>query len=344
MLRRFWAVFGLTIVLISGTACGDAATPSVADDGGVSKVTDGAQPPIDGGASMRDGGQNQGSDGGQGASDIEIQQSPDAGPPSEGDRPLRPGVAEITIDQDVQGQRIGRRVLLQAPQEIDERRRYPVVFFFHGNGGRPDGFVGQMRPFMNQGRFVAVLPEGLERSWNLGPERSNADDLAFVDLIMDRLRSYRGLDLDRVFAMGYSNGSGLVHYLMGHRRHFRAGAMAASALSPNRLPGDDIRTASILQLHGTADDLCPYEGGDSRVGHTFLHAEESAATWARVMGCPRDAQETETRDGNRRFEWGPCLEGHRVVHYGYVGAGHGLPRDEEGGMNELIVRFFEETP
>ena len=324
-------------------ACGDA-TPTQALDAGTSSGADtSGLSPVDAGAALADGGVSPLGDAGVTGIDTGFEQPADAGG-AEASRALRPGVEELIIDQTVDGEVVGRRVLLQSPRQIDPEQRYPVVFFFHGNGGRPDGYVGQMRPFMNQGRFVAVLPEGLERSWNLGPERSKADDLAFVDLIVARLRSYRGLNFDRVFAMGYSNGSGLVQYLMGHRRHFRAGAMAASALSPNRLPRDEVRTASILQLHGTEDAVCPYEGGNSRVGHAFLHAEESGATWAQVMGCPRDAQETETSDRNRRFEWGPCREGHRVVHYGYVGAGHGLPRDQEGGMNELIVRFFEETP
>ena len=51
-----------------------------------------------------------------------------------------------------------------------------------------------------------------------------------------------------------------------------------------------------------------------------------------------------TDDGNRRLDWSPCREGHRVLHYGFQGAGHGLPMNQEGGVLNLVVSFFEETP
>ena len=61
-----------------------------------------------------------------------------------------------------------RRIVIQAPGRLVPAERYPVVFAFHGNGGRPEAFLGQLQRFVDAGRFVAILPEGLERSWNLG--------------------------------------------------------------------------------------------------------------------------------------------------------------------------------
>ena len=37
------------------------------------------------------------------------------------------------------------------------------------------------------GDFIGVYPEGLEYSWNLGPEASEADDVAFTEAILSML-------------------------------------------------------------------------------------------------------------------------------------------------------------
>ena len=50
---------------------------------------------------------------------------------------------------------------------------------------------------------------------------------------------------------------------------------------------------------------------------------------------------TPTADGNIRLEWRSCEDGHRVVHYGFVGVEHGLPPDLEGGLLDLVIDFFE---
>ncbi len=258
--------------------------------------------------------------------------------------PLRPGIQEIRIEQMVEGERVQRLVLIQVPARLDESRRYPVVFAFHGNGGRPHGFVGQLRRFVDQGRFIAILPEGVERSWNIGREASQADDIEFVGMMMSTLRAYRNLDLERAFAYGFSNGSALVNQLAAQTGHFRAHAMGASALVEGLLPPDEINLASFLSLHGMEDRTCPYDGGRGVLGYEFLPAEDSAALWASKIGCSRIPISSRTDDGNRKLDWSPCDGGHRVVHIGFQGAGHGLPSDQEGGLMNLIIEFFENTP
>ena len=261
-----------------------------------------------------------------------------------GDRPLRPGMQEIRIEQEVEGERVQRLVLIQVPTRLEENRRYPVVFAFHGNGGRPQGFVGQLRRFVDQGRFIAILPEGLERSWNVQRETSQADDIEFVGMIMDALRAYRNIDIERAFAYGYSNGSALVNQLAGRTDFFRAYAMGASGLVEGLLPPEEIHLASFLSLHGTEDRTCPYDGGEGVLGYNFLPVEDSAALWASRIGCSRFPISSRTDDGNRKLDWSPCTDGHRVIHYGFQGAGHGLPEDQEGGLINLVVEFFEATP
>ena len=86
---------------------------------------------------------------------------------------LFPRVTEYCVTQEVEGELINRRFLIQAPSVVNESASYPLLFVL---GGMPDEFVGQFRDMTDAGEFVGVYPEGLERSWNLGREASNAND------------------------------------------------------------------------------------------------------------------------------------------------------------------------
>jgi len=271
--------------------------------------------------------------------------APDAGHIPSGDRPLVRRVSDHTIDQVINGENVERSFHIMAPSRIDENVNYPVVFAFHGKGGQGRSFVNSFIPFAEDGRFVAILPNGIDRGWNLGTNPTQPDDLAFVDSIIDYLRQFRGLNLERMYALGFSNGAGLVHQLAANRSHFTAHAAMATALIEGNEPSAEVHRASFLTLHGVDDPVCPYEGGPGRVRANFIAAEASAQIWADQLGCPRSPSEAgDTEAGNRRFVWAPCDEGHRVVHYGVVGSEHSIPRSTEGGLYDLIVRFFEATP
>ena len=269
----------------------------------------------------------------------------DSGVPSQGDRPLVRRVTDHTINQMINGERVERSFHIMAPSRIDENRNYPVVFAFHGKGGQGRQFVSSMIPFVDAGRFVAILPDGVDRGWNLDTNPTRPDDLAFVDSLVEYLRQFRGLNRARMYALGFSNGAGLVHQLAANRSHFVAHAAMATALIEGNEPGADVHRASFLSLHGMDDPVCPYEGGPGRVRLNFLAAEASAQLWAQQLGCDDEPSEAgETDEGNRRLLWSPCDGGHRVLHYGVSGSEHRIPRSTEGGLYPLIVAFFEASP
>jgi len=264
----------------------------------------------------------------------------------------QPGVEEIVIDQVVDGVVVERRALIAVPQtdggngdEDDTDTTVPVLVVLHGNGGQPEGMLRALQPVIDQNRFITLIPEGLERSWNLGREASTADDVAFVERLLDRIAGVPSdtdkPTLGRIYAFGYSNGAGLVHQLIARTDRFHAVAAAASGLTNDLVPPGSVAPVSVLSLHGTEDQLVPYDGGIGVAGHDFLPVEDSVAVWADRFGCETEPDLTRTADGNIRLEWGTCDDGHRVVHYGIEGAGHGLPPDLEGGLLDLVIDFFE---
>ena len=84
------------------------------------------------------------------------------------------------------------------------------------------------------------------------------------------------------------------------------------------------------------------DGGEGVLGHNFMSAEDSAATWAAHNGC--DAEPTEAQVGEHvKMEWENCEADRRVVHYRLNGVGHGVPPNVDGGSNARLIEFLLES-
>ena len=256
---------------------------------------------------------------------------------------LTPGVESLVFRQHIDGVEEEREVLVHAPMALEADRQYPVVMFFHGNGGSAGQNISRWQSLVESGELVGVYPQGHLLSWNLGQEASTADDVAFVEAIVGMLSGDEGIDTDRLFAAGGSNGAGLAHRLAIETSAFRGVAALSTALIAGSLPEAGGPQRSVLQVHGTADDVCPYEGGAASTGHTYLSAEESAATWAVHNDCEATPQTTTTSQGNTLLSWGDCADGVMVKHLGVLDAGHSLPPDTEGGLEAFVWAFFKGT-
>ena len=96
----------------------------------------------------------------------------------------------IFIQQNVIGVLEQRPVIIQTELNINSNKLYPVVFGLHGNGGTNTGFLNRLKRFTDDGEFVGIYPQGIQRSWNLGSEASRADDVEFINLIIVELKKY----------------------------------------------------------------------------------------------------------------------------------------------------------
>ena len=263
---------------------------------------------------------------------------------------LEAGVNEFTLEQVVEGRMVERRFLVHTPDNFDDSQKTPLLFAFHGNGGEPESYVYEAAEAIEEGLFIGVYPAGLEYSWNLGPEESQADDVAFTNAVLNMLRDTVGVDANKPVAMGFSNGAGMVHELAMESVHFVAIAPATSHMLATKTPDSQASSVSVIQFSGTEDTIVPYQGGIGVLEHDFLHAEDSTAEWAAHNGCNSSPNTSPDVDGPSSefgsssytmMEWENCSSGARVVHVRLNNIGHDLPYDiMDGGSMPYIYNFL----
>ena len=157
-----------------------------------------------------------------------------------------------------------------------------VVLVLHGGGGEGLNVANTgahplsvFRSIADREGFVVVYPGGLPaRDGNAGwtdcradnTVASEADDIGFLDALIDRLRTQYSLPSAKIFMAGGSNGAQMtLAYAIS-----RASNVAAIATSSGNLPqspksgacsGTPSRRVPALMTHGTVDTLMPYGGG-----------------------------------------------------------------------------------
>lgn len=164
-----------------------------------------------------------------------------------------------------------REYILYVPDSYDALSSFPLIFNFHGFGGTASEYMtdADMRSLADSENFILVYPQGslLDGSphWNAALDspdnKSDADDLGFINALIDELSSDYLIDQERIYACGYSNGGFFSYALACYLSDKIAaiGAVSGTMLdtSSTCTPG---HPTAIISIHGTSDDVIPYEG------------------------------------------------------------------------------------
>ncbi|HUR74140.1 MAG TPA: PHB depolymerase family esterase [Sporichthya sp.] len=265
-----------------------------------------------------------------------------------------PAPAMVTKDQTISLIVDGRvrTARVHVPNPMPDPRRVPLVLAFHGLLGNGDAqqSLSHFNEVANEKGFLAVYPDGYQRSWNDGRKdtpsnRDGVRDVRFVRALLSYLEKTYPVDRRRVFALGMSNG-GFFAQRLGcvMAKQFAAIATVAAVFpktSAKRCRPS--RPLSVLMIMGTADPLVPYRGG--RFGQAqLLSAKASAALWRERAGCKRRASSwlpDTAADGTRtRLHTAThCKRGAAVKLYAVQGGGHTWP----GGAQYLPAATIGRT-
>ncbi len=275
----------------------------------------------------------------------------------------KPKILKIEVDG------IERRFAIFVPDNT-ENRLLPIVFELHGGGVYIEdmlGETGKKSPYKlwmelaEQEKFIVVYPEGLngrygKPTWNdcRGDcmVSSEADDVGFIEALIEFLSSKYPVDKKRVYVSGTSNG-GFMALRLAVTIPEKIAAVASVAAAMPAVPSCNYvqKPISVLFMNGTDDNHMPYNGGvlgnppEAERG-TVLSTEESVNYWVELDQTEREPEyyvfnDLDPDDGGivEKFSYRNGVEGTEVDLYRINGGGHSAPSIRER-FSSLYEMYF----
>jgi polyhydroxybutyrate depolymerase len=271
-----------------------------------------------------------------------------------GDTTEDPG--PITMDPDNDDEAAGgalptefggdRPVTLQVPPGYDASEPTPLLLVVHGYGATGEiqtAYTGLGNLVAEHG-YLLLAPDGLvdpgdRQYWNATPAccdfwKSGVDDVAYPTGLIEEVDEHYNVDRDRVVVFGHSNGGFMAYRLACDRPDvFRSIVSLAGAVNIDPSVCTPSEAVNVLQIHGSADDLILFDGGNTcgTAECDFPSAMEAVNRWSGLNGCTAAMEETsEKRDLDSALAGeetlvsraGGCPEGGAVELWRIEGGGH----------------------
>jgi polyhydroxybutyrate depolymerase len=227
-----------------------------------------------------------------------------------------------------------REYLLYVPKSYDRAKPTPLVINLHTAMSWPTSSmnISQWNLVADEYGFIVVYPAGTgsaSKSWEMtGSETpSRMPDVIFISELIDKLEASYNIDKTRIYANGMSNGGGMAFVLsctMSDR--IAAVGMVSAGLYPGWSWCTDHRPVPVIAFHGTADPICPYNGGRTKFGDDIFPSVPSfMANWARRNRCGPNPMESRFAADVTRLQYTDCADDASVVLYTVKGEGHQWP-------------------
>ena len=242
-----------------------------------------------------------------------------------------------------------REYLMYVPDSYDGTTAVPILFNFHGFGGSVEEFMeyADLRSVAETNTFILVYPQGscLEGSshWNPcpnGPDnKSEADDFGFIEAMINQLSSEYYIDLDRIYAGGYSNGGMMAYGLANYKSDLIAAVASVSGTMLN-CTGSTNHPMPVVHLHGTSDDVVSYNGSTD-----WNSVQSTLDYWINFNNTTTTPTVNSENSGGitiEHYSYGQGENAVSVEHYKYIGGEHEWFNETYQGQNtaELIWNFM----
>ena len=164
---------------------------------------------------------------------------------------------------------IEREYVMYIPDSYSGNSPVPLMFNFHGFAGSASYYMtdADMRSLAESETFILVYPQGSCSDgfsvWNPcpvgGDNKISTDDVGFVESIITEISSQYNIDMERVYAAGYSNGGMMAYGLANYKSELIAAVASISGvmLDCTIVPSHPM---PVVHLHGTSDSVIPYNG------------------------------------------------------------------------------------
>ena len=266
---------------------------------------------------------------------------------------------------------LDREYTIYIPPSIESRTNLPVIFNFHGYQGQAYNFFNRtdLIDIADENGVVLVYPQGAPLDggashWNAAPldstnpsfvNKSNVNDLQFFLQLLEVVNQNNILDLNRVYAIGYSNGGMFSHFLACNTENVFAaiGDVAGTMLLDTFDTCNPSSPIPVLKIHGTSDRVVSYNGYDQE---GFKSVDEVINFWKENNKSNNDGVlenlgsttiyseffNTPVDVNFEKYTYESDENDSEIVHYKMIGGGHwwDYSLDENLKTSSLLWDFF----
>jgi polyhydroxybutyrate depolymerase len=218
-----------------------------------------------------------------------------------------------------------RTALVHVPAARVAAARLPLVIALHGVGGtgpKMETYSGLSAVADRRG-FIVAYPNSRGSFWNSTGSPRLSNDVRFIDRLIADLRQTVCVDPARTYVVGVSNGGGMAA-LAGCELSVEISSFASVAGGyAGQPPCRPSRPESVLEIHGTADQVVPYFGAARR--RTGNGLPPFVNGWVRRDSCRGSATVRHPAVRTSVFSWNRCADAVHVEHIRITGGRHAWP-------------------
>jgi len=181
-----------------------------------------------------------------------------------------------------------REALAYIPSTAKEKPT-PVVFVFHGHGGRAQNAARMFGMNRHWPEAISIYMQGLNTPGRLTDKEGKAPgwqkfagdqedrDLKFFDAVMARLKKDYKMDSKRISCTGHSNGGGFTYLLWAERGDVLAAVAPSAGMTVESVP--KLKPKPIMHIAGEKDALVKFEW-----------QEKTIAAVRKINGCESEGK------------------------------------------------------
>jgi polyhydroxybutyrate depolymerase len=201
-----------------------------------------------------------------------------------------------------------REYILHVPSTYDRSQAHPLVINFHGFGDCASDYaenIGQALGFNStakENNFLVVYPQAAFREkgaryWEPGDSGKKnivSNDVYFTKQLIADVKKNYNVDLNRVYAVGYSNGGMMAYDLACVNKRFIAaiGVMSGTMLGK---PESGVQSlAPVIHFHGLQDQVLPYKGNEH-----YQSVPDLVDSWLQHSSISRSSHDRKSLNDGR---------------------------------------------
>jgi len=241
-----------------------------------------------------------------------------------------------------------REYLIHIPSSYETTKSVPIMLNLHGFSQSVSDYMieADMRPLAEADTYILIYPQGSYLNgysqWNPcpigGDNKSDVDDFGFVEDLIDEISSQYNIDMERIYAAGYSNGGMMAYGLANYKSDLIAAVASVSGAMLDCI-GNTSHPMPVIHLHGTDDYVLPYNGGKG-----FNSVQSTLDHWIDFNNTTTNPIISTENSGGMTIEHYVYEQGDNSVfveHYKYIGGKHVWDIGTFQGQNtsELVWNF-----